>query len=51
MHILLFNEYYPPGSSEGIGENTYMIGPRVPICEFHRTDERMVAGHGRLPLF
>jgi hypothetical protein len=32
---LRFNEYYPPGSSEGIGENTYMIGPRVPICEFH----------------
>jgi Outer membrane protein beta-barrel domain len=27
---LQFNEY------QGIGENTYMIGPRVPICEFHR---------------
>jgi len=27
---LHFNEY------KGIGENTYLIGPRVPICTFHR---------------
>lgn len=33
---LRFNEYYPPGSSTGIDENTYLIGPRVPIATFHR---------------
>jgi opacity protein-like surface antigen len=32
---LHFNEYDPSGSGQGIGENTYMIGPRVPICNFH----------------
>jgi hypothetical protein len=32
---LRFNEYAPPGSSQKIGENTYMIGPRVPIIDFH----------------
>ncbi len=31
-----FNEYYPPGSSTGIDEDTYLIGPRIPIATFHR---------------
>lgn len=35
-HWLQFNEYAPPSSPKGIGENTYMIGPKVPIVEFHR---------------
>ncbi len=34
-HWLRFNEYVPPGSTQGIGENTYMIGPRVPIVDWH----------------
>lgn len=33
---LRFNQYYLPGSLTGNGENTYLIGPRVPICTFHR---------------
>jgi hypothetical protein len=31
---LHFNEYAPPGGN-GIGENSYMIGPREPILDFH----------------
>ncbi len=31
-----FNQFYLPGSSTGNGENTYLIGPRVPIVTFHR---------------
>jgi len=34
---LHFNEYRGPNNeSPGIGQNTYMIGPRVPIIDFHR---------------
>jgi hypothetical protein len=33
---LHFNEYYPDGQPPGIGQNTYLIGPKVPITEFHR---------------
>ena len=36
---LHFNEYYPPtcsGACPGIDENTYMIGPRIPIHTFGR---------------
>ena len=33
---LRFNQYYLPGSTTGNGENTYLIGPRVPIVTFHR---------------
>jgi hypothetical protein len=32
---LRFNEYVPSGSSQGIGEDTYMIGPKVPIVDWH----------------
>ncbi len=33
---LRFNQYYLPGSQTGNGENTYLIGPRIPIATFHR---------------
>jgi len=37
---LRFNEYHPPcgltSGCPGIDENTYLIGPRVPIVTFHR---------------
>ncbi|MGA3335274.1 MAG: outer membrane beta-barrel protein [Terracidiphilus sp.] len=33
---LHFNQYYPPGSTTGIDENTYLIGPRVPVITFHK---------------
>jgi len=33
---LHFNQYYPPGSLTGIDENTYLIGPRIPITTFHK---------------
>ena len=35
-HWLRFNEYYPQGSTLGINEDTYLIGPRIPIVTFHR---------------
>jgi opacity protein-like surface antigen len=31
-----FNQYYPFGSPPGNSEDTYLIGPRVPILTFHR---------------
>jgi len=31
-----FNQYYPPLSSVGINEDTYLIGPRIAPYEFHR---------------
>ncbi len=33
---LRFNQYYPPYSTTGIDENTYLIGPRIPIATFHK---------------
>ena len=30
-----FNQYVPPGSTQGIDENTYLIGPRVPLVTYH----------------
>jgi opacity protein-like surface antigen len=33
---LRFNEYVPRNSTQGIGENTYMIGPRVPLFTYHK---------------
>ena len=35
-HWLRFNEYYPEGNTTGISEDTYLIGPRIPIVTFHR---------------
>jgi hypothetical protein len=35
-HWLHVNEYYPPYSTVGIDENTYMIGPRIPIHTYFR---------------
>jgi hypothetical protein len=35
-HWMRFNEYYPPGSTTGISEDTYLVGPRIPIVTFHR---------------
>jgi len=31
-----FNQYYLGGSPLGNGENTYLIGPRIPVGTFHR---------------
>jgi len=31
---LRFNEYYPCSNCQGISEDTYMIGPRVPVFEW-----------------
>jgi len=33
---LRFNQYYLKGLPPGNGENTYLIGPRIPIGTFHR---------------
>jgi len=33
---LRFNQYYAGGSPPGNGENTYLIGPRIPVGTFHR---------------
>ena len=33
---LRFNEYVPPGSAQGIDENTYLIGPRIPVGTFRK---------------
>src|SRR5208337_4542163 len=33
---LRFNEYYPCYGCQGIDENTYLIGPRVPVITFHK---------------
>jgi opacity protein-like surface antigen len=33
---LRFNEYVPPGSTQGISEDTFLIGPRIPIGTFHK---------------
>jgi hypothetical protein len=33
---LRFNQYYLHGLPPGNGENTYLIGPRIPIVTFHR---------------
>jgi hypothetical protein len=35
-HWMRFNEYYPPGATTGISEDTYLVGPRIPIVTFHR---------------
>lgn len=32
---LHYNQYYPPFSSQGISENTYLIGPRFAPYQFH----------------
>ena len=33
---LRFNQYYLEDSPIGNGENTYLIGPRIPIVTYHR---------------
>jgi opacity protein-like surface antigen len=33
---LRFNQFYLRGLPPGNGENTYLIGPRIPIVTFHR---------------
>lgn len=33
---LRFNEYHPCTACQGIDENTYLIGPRVPVGTWHR---------------
>jgi opacity protein-like surface antigen len=35
VRFLHFNEFHPP-QSQGIYQNTYSIGPRIPIITFHR---------------
>src|ERR1039458_9710240 len=35
-HWLRFNQYYLNGIPPGNGEDTYLIGPRIPIVTFHR---------------
>jgi hypothetical protein len=48
-HWLRFNQYYPPGTTTGIDEDTYLIGPRVPIVTFHRITPygKFLVGLGR----
>jgi hypothetical protein len=34
-HWMRFNQYHPCPACQGIDENTYLIGPRIPITNFH----------------
>ncbi len=48
-HWLRFNQYYPPGSTTGIYEDSYLVGPRIPIVTFHRVTPygKFMVGMGR----
>lgn len=48
---LRFNQFYQPGSTIGNEENTYLIGPRIPIATFHRITPygKFLAGLGNGP--
>ncbi len=48
-HWMRFNQFYQPGSTTGNGEDTYLVGPRVPIVTFHRITPygKFLVGLGR----
>lgn len=48
---LRFNQYYLKDSTIGNGENTYLIGPRIPIITFHRVTPygKVLIGMGNGP--
>jgi hypothetical protein len=48
---LRFNQYYLHGLPPGNGENTYLIGPRIPIGTFHRVTPygKFLVGFGNGP--
>jgi Outer membrane protein beta-barrel domain len=46
-----FNQYYFGGLPPGNGEDTYLIGPRIPIVTFHRVTPygKFLVGFGKAP--